>query len=224
MISQYNEKYFSSGRDVDSSSVLNHHHGAMKVLSEIFKGNKINRLLDIGCGTGGFSAALLSSSNFVTGIDISGYAIRTAKLRYKKKKRLNFFVCNITSAKLPFPANTFDAIICLHVLEHIDPSKLQPVLKEFQRILKKGGRLISAVPNCGATYRGMILGDTRLGRNDPSHRNFFTPKTFYEKIKMQFPQSKVFTYPPPGLWIFSYRLSRLLSFDFGNNIFAVGIK
>lgn len=46
--------------------------------------------------------------------------------------------------KIPLEDNTYDFIMCNHVLEHIDDE--QQALKEIMRILKPGGRAILQVP------------------------------------------------------------------------------
>jgi hypothetical protein len=50
---------------------------------------------------------------------------------------------------IPFPSDSFDAIICIHVLEHIvDDGK---AMAEFYRVLKHGGQAMIAVPTYGET-------------------------------------------------------------------------
>ena len=45
---------------------------------------------------------------------------------------------------IPFKANTFDVVICNHVLEHVED--YQQVLKEFYRVMKPNGWGIFQVP------------------------------------------------------------------------------
>ena len=45
---------------------------------------------------------------------------------------------------IPFAENTFDVVICNHVLEHVDDSDV--VMKEFYRVMKPGGWGIFQVP------------------------------------------------------------------------------
>ncbi len=54
------------------------------------------------------------------------------------------FVCDI--AKIPAATETFDAIMCIEVFEHI----ANPIeaMKEFSRLLKKDGYLIITAPMC----------------------------------------------------------------------------
>lgn len=51
---------------------------------------------------------------------------------------------------IPVPAASFDAVMCIEVIEHIpDPAKVFP---EFSRILKSGGSLILTAPFCSLTH------------------------------------------------------------------------
>ncbi|MCL4352885.1 class I SAM-dependent methyltransferase, partial [Patescibacteria group bacterium] len=57
-------------------------------------------------------------------------------------------VSDITT--IPLPDNSFDAILCTEVLEHIvEPRE---AIEEFSRILKKGGLLIVTAPFCSITH------------------------------------------------------------------------
>ena len=56
---------------------------------------------------------------------------------------------DITS--VPVPDGSFDAIMCVEVFEHIsEPAK---AVREFSRILKSGGTLITTVPFCSTTHQ-----------------------------------------------------------------------
>jgi SAM-dependent methyltransferase len=46
--------------------------------------------------------------------------------------------------EIPFPDNTFDLVICNHVLEHVDDD--QKAMQEIKRVLKNGGKAILQVP------------------------------------------------------------------------------
>lgn len=52
--------------------------------------------------------------------------------------------------KIPEPDASFDAIMCIEVLEHI-PDAISAV-RELSRLLKKGGRLIVSSPFCSLTH------------------------------------------------------------------------
>jgi len=57
-------------------------------------------------------------------------------------------ISDITS--IPEPKESFDAIMCVEVLEHL-PSPIEAI-KEFYRLLKQGGTLILTAPFCSLTH------------------------------------------------------------------------
>ena len=57
-------------------------------------------------------------------------------------------ICDITS--VPEPDQSFDAILCTEVFEHI-PNPLEAI-KEFSRLIKKNGFLIITAPFCSMTH------------------------------------------------------------------------
>lgn len=57
-------------------------------------------------------------------------------------------VCDIS--KIPEPDQSFDAILCTEVLEHLPEPVL--ALKEFSRLLRPGGRLILTAPFSSLTH------------------------------------------------------------------------
>ncbi len=105
-------------------------------LIEMMGNIKGKTALDVGCGAGRNIIKLAHKGAKVTGIDISPKIISEAQQRlHKKKIDATLFVGNLT--KLRFPNETFDAIIASSVLDHI--KNLEPVFKEFGRVLKKKG-------------------------------------------------------------------------------------
>ncbi len=52
--------------------------------------------------------------------------------------------------EIPEPDGSFDAVLCVEVLEHLpDPPA---ALREFSRLLRRGGRLILTAPFCSLTH------------------------------------------------------------------------
>ena len=70
-------------------------------------------------------------------------------LQTEKREGSNVdIVCDITD--IPEADGSFDAVMCVEVLEHL-PDPL-PALREFRRLLGKGGRLVLTAPFCSLTH------------------------------------------------------------------------
>ena len=59
---------------------------------------------------------------------------------WKRKSSVYYHPYSATDIK--FPDNYFDRVLCLSVMEHIPEQLWKLCLKEFERILKQGGRLV----------------------------------------------------------------------------------
>ena len=108
-------------------------------------------VLDVGCADGMFSKVILdkSKTSKLTGIDVVKTSVDWAKKHWKRNKRMKFMVGDAEGLK--FKTNTFDAVFCLEVLEHVyHPKK---VLKEFKRVMKKGGYGVFLVPSDSLLFR-----------------------------------------------------------------------
>ncbi|WP_395088722.1 class I SAM-dependent methyltransferase [Armatimonas sp.] len=96
-------------------------------------------VLDAGCGTGMLARRLTDAGYAVTGLDLSPEALRLAKTR-----RLETLVEGSVNA-LPFPENSFDAIVSLDVWYHqaVDDAL---AACEAARVVKPGGIVIVNLP------------------------------------------------------------------------------
>ena len=96
-------------------------------------------LLDLGCSAGGFLRSVKGPSWSLYGIDMS----REVAQRAEASTGAKVFVGNILDA--PFAANSFDAITCFHVFEHLyEPRE---VLTQVVKWLKPGGIFFTMMPN-----------------------------------------------------------------------------
>jgi len=96
-----------------------------------------DRVLDIGCGTGGTMRALHGLAGFV-GMDMNKEATRLAR-----RSTGNPVVKGSATAQ-PFEDGSFDCIMALDVFEHIPDDAL--AVAETRRVLRPGGTLITTVP------------------------------------------------------------------------------
>lgn len=102
------------------------------------------KVLDLGCGIGLTLGILGQEYQNAIGCDISDHALEGTMAMLKQVGAKNK-VIKYNGKKLPFRANTFDAVLSLEVIEHAPDPIL--MLKEIQRVLKKNGILIITTPN-----------------------------------------------------------------------------
>ena len=139
----YYEKYWQSQLKPAQNLLIS--------MSQIKPGDKI---LDIACGTGlvTFEAAELTGNDgFVKGTEISDNMVEYSRTIAAKKNIVNVSFERMAAEELNSESDSFDLVICaLGLMYVVDPLSS---LREFHRVLKKGGRAVSAVwgdrNNCG---------------------------------------------------------------------------
>ena len=106
-------------------------------------------LVDAGCGTGLYSAALVKNVRKIEAIDLNAGMLNIAKDKMKLEEKnglINFYLSSIDS--LPLEDDTADAVMINQVLHHLPDNSTrgwshhEKVFKEFWRVLKSGGMLI----------------------------------------------------------------------------------
>jgi 2-polyprenyl-3-methyl-5-hydroxy-6-metoxy-1,4-benzoquinol methylase len=130
---------------ITSEVMLEHLHRYAIAQNFVSKKN----ILDIACGEGYGTYLLSNYAEKITGIDIDSNTINKAKKKYTNQK-IKFKTGSIL--EIPENKETFDVVICLETLEHIDDH--EAVIAELKRVLKKGGVLIISTPNKFSYSRG----------------------------------------------------------------------
>lgn len=95
-------------------------------------------VLDLGCGCGIPVARRLSARCAVTGVDLSPVQIERARELVPGAT----FVCADMSA-VEFPAQSFDAIVCLYALIHVPLAEQPAILRAVATWLRPGGILMA---------------------------------------------------------------------------------
>lgn len=96
--------------------------------------------LDVGCGAGRTYAQWIAreASRYV-GVDVSETAVELAR-----ESGIDAQVI-VDAASLPFADESFDAVICIEVFEHLFAP--HEAAAEIRRVLRPGGRLVASAPN-----------------------------------------------------------------------------
>ena len=106
----------------------------MNVVSSHLKGQRIDSILDLGCGTGRFSEALaIRFDAKVTGIDPSKKMLEQAE-RKLRDHRIRYEVGRGES--IPLADNSVDLIFMSMIFHHFDDPKL--AARECRRVLRNG--------------------------------------------------------------------------------------
>lgn len=98
-------------------------------------------VLEVGCFIGYGSDALTRAGHEVTAIDLDEAALAFASARSAAK-----FV-KADAAEMPFEDGSFDSVLGLQVLEHLDAGSAERFIRECFRVLKDKGTLVLATPN-----------------------------------------------------------------------------
>jgi len=110
------------------------HQVVLDKLVECHKG----RVLDVGAGSGELARKLTAFGHEVALCD----CLPASQWAYHDAGA--YTQCDL-NAGLPYPDESFDYIICLEVIEHMEnPLAL---CRELKRVLRKGGRLFISTPN-----------------------------------------------------------------------------
>jgi SAM-dependent methyltransferase len=131
------------------------------------------RVLDLGCGTGRFVAALRDAGADAVGVELAETALRRA--------RANAPGADLRlvepDGSLPLDHGSVDLVWCSEVLEHV--ADTEHLLLEVRRVLRPGGRLLVTVPFHGRV-KGALIALLRFDAHfDPlgQHLRFYTARS-----------------------------------------------
>ncbi len=129
-------------------------------ISDLLKGVRGNKLLEVGSGTGHWSSFFQKIGFEVVGLEISDAMLDVA--RSKKIAGVEFVKGD--AHKIPFEDESFDVTAAITVLEFVED--YNKVLKEMWRVTRKGGRIV-----LGCLNRYSILSLKRWLSGSTTYRN-----------------------------------------------------
>jgi len=159
----YNKAYFKKRDHLDL-----HIAESIKLIA---RKNNFKRTLDVGCGTGKLVNFFQKEGFDAHGCDNQKEAILLASKINKKGT-----ITKASATNLPFRNQSFDIITCISVIEHLTPNQAEKFLSETRRVLKPGSFIFLITPNFATPLR-LIQGKKWFAYSDPTHVNFYTPRS-----------------------------------------------
>lgn len=103
-----------------------------------------DRVLEVACNMGTTMIDVSKRYNCqITGVDLDRVAVSEANENIKREKLENANAIVGNAFKLPFEDNTFDVVINEAMLTMLPLANKHKALKEYNRVLKSGGRIIT---------------------------------------------------------------------------------
>lgn len=135
------------------------------------------KVLDFGCGTGGYARKLMNLGLDVTAVDLNH--------RYVERARaLGVQAQVIEEGRLPFPDQSFDTVYLVEVLEHLPDAALPLVLAEIRRVVRSN--VLATVPSNNHHEDLFTAGFLHNHFIAVDHVQFFTPANLAQVLKPYF--------------------------------------
>lgn len=146
------DEWHRGRKAADGAGPLSHPWYQM-VWEELGHSGAGGRVLEVGCGRGGFANWLSRQKPElrITGLDFSSSAVEIARESAQEEKTNVEFVVGDAEA-LPFADGEFDLVVSCECMEHV-PRPPQ-MARELARVLKPGGRFCLTTPSY---LNGMLL-------------------------------------------------------------------
>ena len=116
-----------------------------------------DRVLEIGPGFGATTNVLLDLAPSLTALEIDHDS--SELLRGKYGARVD--VVEGSGAEMPFPDDSFSAVVCFTMLHHVPTAALQDaIFAEAARVLRPGGVFRGTDSQLNLKFRALHIGDT----------------------------------------------------------------
>ncbi|MEM6414655.1 MAG: class I SAM-dependent methyltransferase [Pseudomonadota bacterium] len=142
--------------------------------------NESDTVVDVGCGTGGFSEFVAKFAGQLVYCDVNAHALAEATKKINAVARGDTKALQTTGEALEIEGNFADKVICTEVLEHVDnPNK---VMGELFRIGKPGALYLISVPDTLNEVIQKPIAPTEYFEK-PNHIRVFEREAFAELVR-----------------------------------------
>ncbi len=121
-------------------------HQDMERLTKIFKENDVQRVLDLGCGTGRHLLFFSKKGFDIYGLDKSPKGLEIAKNWLDEEDLSAKLTHQRIDQKFPYENDFFDVVISIQVIHHNLMKDIIFTVKEIERVLKPKGFIFITVP------------------------------------------------------------------------------
>lgn len=104
-----------------------------------------DRVLDLGCGPGGFMLATAPLCRELVGADITPSFVEVANQSLAAAGLTNAKAELIEPGRIPFGDGTFDCILMVDTIHHLEDARV--TMEDVHRVLRPGGTLLIFEPN-----------------------------------------------------------------------------
>ena len=111
-----------------------------RFVKEFVRPQNGERILDLGCGPAKVLEFLPAGVDYV-GVDGNARYIESAKKKYGSRAR---FICSEFQNFILTEQGSFDVVLALGVLHHLNDDEVQSLFLTIQKALKPGGRYLTA--------------------------------------------------------------------------------
>ena len=121
-------------------------HPDMERLAKLFSEKGVQRILDLGCGTGRHLLFLLKKGFEVYGLDGSPNGLEIAKNWLAEENLSSELTCQKIEHEFPYKDGFFDAVISIQVIHHNLLKDIIFTVDEIKRTLKPEGLIFLTFP------------------------------------------------------------------------------
>ena len=163
------------------------------------------RILDMGCGVGYLISEIQSKTRAkVVGVDLSRSAVEGAKNMFP-----GLSLVRADFLKPPLTPGSFDWILAINVIEHLEGHQQIDFLETVERLLREDGALVLSTPEPRSMYSKLVI-------HDPTHKKELTREAVLALVGERLAIEEIIYTNSIGR--FPRRINRLLSFLFPADI------